>query len=196
MPSGAVSLNPHVMNAQLRVLALSSVAWIAITSPAETVVSPFGTPGTERALPQEGAASAYELTGVVNSSQSTLVGIIKAGEGRSFWIPVGQSQGGIDVLSHDPKTDRVTIRADGARHVLGLKAQSLGGSLPNFAHLGTIPLDFKAVGPAGPVAAQEREARQLIGDLLEIGLSQRTAEQQRKAGGPVPASGPKSAAPR
>jgi hypothetical protein len=146
-------------------------------------VSPFGTPSAERPSPKETPAP-FELTGVVNSSQRTLVGIMKPDAGRSFWIHVGESQGGIEVISHDPRTDRVTVRADGVQYVIGLRANTLGAAVPSFTNLGTIPL-FGVMSPPAQIQAQEKEARHLVGDLLELGLAQRKASQQNKPRAPA-----------
>jgi hypothetical protein len=137
----------------------------------EAVQSPLSSPTTPQ--PTAEGQPEYEVTGIVKNPQYTLVGVAGKHDGRSFWIRVGESAGGIDVLSHDKTTDRVQIRVAGAVQTIGLRAQSFGALLPDFSTLGTVPLAVAAKTPAAAVQAQEREARMMVSDLLDLGVQQR-----------------------
>lgn len=123
-----------------------------------------------------------QLSGVIAAGQSTLVNITDSQTKRSLWIPVGKTVDDIEVLSCDLKTDTVVVRTKGEVKTLKLRTPTIVT-----APTGAPPMI--AAGPGGgpaPIltqAEQEREARMLVSDLLEIGLQQRKAyeEAQRKA---------------
>jgi hypothetical protein len=52
----------------------------------------------------------YELAGVGSLGAKTLLSVSRRRDRRNFWIPVGQSAGGIAVVSYQPETDRAVIR--------------------------------------------------------------------------------------
>jgi hypothetical protein len=135
-----------------------------------------------------GQSQAFELAGASVTSKRTDVCIYDVQAKRSHWIAVGESSNQIQVVSYDPIKDEVVIRANGTQESLTLRkpavtiAASPGSSqampfpspapLPDSLHLAP-----PAVPPAksSEMARQEREARMLVSDLLEIGIEQRKA---------------------
>lgn len=134
--------------------------------------------GAAAALP--GAQGAHELVGIIATSSQTLVGITQTATKKSVWIPVGKVVDGIEVVSCDPKQDRAVIRVNGETKTLALRAANVSPAAPGGpATVSTLP----ALAKPGSQAEQEREARMLVSDLMEIGMQQRKAyeEAQRKA---------------
>ncbi|PTY05623.1 hypothetical protein DB347_14735 [Opitutaceae bacterium EW11] len=138
-------------------------------------------------MPTGGAAAtgqagqgAHELVGIIATSSQTLVGITQTATKRSIWIPVGKTVEGIEVVSCDPKQDRAVIRVGGETKTLALRAATVTSAPASGpAAVATLP----ALAKPGTQAEQEREARMLVSDLMEIGMQQRKAyeEAQRKA---------------
>lgn len=178
-----------IVFASLWTLTGAGGAWAAeTTSPRSSPFLPVGKATVEAAA----APSTYALLGVIASPQETVVNIGIAAEKRNLWVPVGQTVDGIQVVSLDGQATEVVIRAQGQTHTLTLKRAVIASARPASA---PPPLPAGAVqppplpaGPARPLtqAEQEREARNLVSDLLEIGLQQRRAyeEAQRKAAQP------------
>ena len=140
-------------------------------------------------LPPAGATTAapvqetLQLSGIIASGKSVLVNLTDSTTKLSLWIAVGDTVDGIEVLSYETATDTVTVRTKGEVKTLKLRT-------PTIVNAPAAPL-APASGAAVPTepaplltqAEQEREARMLVSDLLEIGLQQRKAyeEAQRKA---------------
>ena len=159
--------------------------------------SPFMAPGGGAAAPVVQSGE-HELVGIIAMSKQTLVGITNKTTRTSHWIPVGKVVDGIEVVSCEPQNDRATVRILGELKTLVMKAGATSGAGASYAPtLGPAPL-LTPSGPARPNGApapsqlaktppeqveQEREARMLVSDLLEIGIQQRKAyeEAQRKA---------------
>jgi hypothetical protein len=132
---------------------------------------------------------AFELAGASITSNGTDVCIYDVQAKRSRWITVGSTSDQIQVVSYDPDKDQVVIRANGVQTSLELRkttVESLGpaGQAAAFAMPAAPAL---TVNPSPPpvlpfktpeVAKQEREARMLVSDLLEIGIQQRKAYEE------------------
>jgi hypothetical protein len=141
-------------------------------------------------LPPAGATTAapvqetLQLSGVIASGKSILVNITETKTKLSLWIPVGQTTDGVEVLSYDDATDTVAIRVKSEVKKLKLRSATIVDG-PNTVAAPASPSIAGTVEPAPLLtqAEQEREARMLVSDLLEIGLQQRKAyeEAQRKA---------------
>jgi len=127
---------------------------------------------------------AFELAGASITSHGTEVCIYDVQAKRSRWISVGSTSDQIQVV----------IRANGVQTSLELRkttVESLGpvGQAAAFAMPSAPALTVNPSPPAvlpfksPEVAKQEREARMLVSDLLEIGIQQRKAyeEAARKA---------------
>ena len=137
---------------------------------------------------------AFELAGASITSHGTEVCIYDVQAKRSRWISVGSTSDQIQVVSYNPEKDQVVIRANGVQTSLELRkttVESLGpvGQAAAFAMPSAPALTVNPSPPAvlpfksPEVAKQEREARMLVSDLLEIGIQQRKAyeEAARKA---------------
>jgi hypothetical protein len=194
------------MNPASRLLATCFAAVLAgnclsgIAQSAAPDVSPF--------LPAAGAAStastaapkAYELEGVSTTSRGTQVCIYDVQGKHSHWIEVGKTVGDVQVVSYDSASGQAVIAVRGSQMSLAMRkatfsnAQGAAGlsiaiqpAAPNPAPTAVLPPT--TVGAAQPTppqteqAKQEREARMLVSDLLEIGMQQRKAyeEAQKKA---------------
>jgi hypothetical protein len=139
--------------------------------------SPFLPSGSEAGLPAS-TPSNFELVGVIATSRHTLVGITDRNTHRSFWIPVGKSAEGIEVVSCNPHDDRAVVRINGELQTLAMHA-----SAPQATAAVNTPVAVQPAPPSGPQAQQEQEARMLVSDLMDISIQQRKAyeESQRKS---------------
>jgi len=144
--------------------------------------------------PQTGSVEAFQLTGISVVGEKTFVSIYDAGEKHSLWIIVGESVGGIHVVSCDVATEQSVVRIGGQLKVLTLRKPAVTAAafapVPVGAEIAPIGLPT-ATGEAAvtpPLTEEDkeaREARMLVTDLLEIGAQQRKAyeEAQKKAAG-------------
>lgn len=155
--------------------------------------SPF-LPPSGQGIGPEGPAEAYELAGASVSSIGAQICLYDRAHKQSRWLPVGETSDGIEVLSYDPASDQAVVRFDGATHVLSLRKAAINSSgAPAVAYVAPTPVlrsvpnrpivDPSTIGKSPEVVKQEREARMLVSDLLEIGMEQRKAyqEAQKKA---------------
>jgi hypothetical protein len=165
--------------------------------------SPFAPSGA--AIVQGSApAQDYELTGSTSEDQQVSVCIFERQTKRSAWIPVGGNVDGIHVISFDNNHDTAVLMISGQRKEVSMRKPSIAKSPGVFA--ATERPVFTANSPASPIAAapepppaamtapeqEQREARMLVSDLLEIGVQQRKAYQDAKlkaASGQPPAPG-------
>jgi hypothetical protein len=184
----------------------SVAAWsFAQSAPTGKSSSPFMPPGGSPVAPQNDAGT-HELVGVISSGKDTLVGITDRSTRKSLWIPVGKSLDGIEVISYEPKQDTATLRIAGMLKVVTMKAPAPANTAPSRGApvASTVPTMSAPPAPQSPTPAipaaqaeQEREARMLVSDLLEIGIQQRKAyeEAQRKAA-QQKSAGPQAPAPK
>ena len=157
--------------------------------------SPFLPPGGAAGEAAAGGPpQAYELAGASSSSEGTLICLYDTVHHHSRWFTVGQAEGGIDVESYDRKNDQAVVRFDGQEHVISLrKVKLVANQVPTFASApaagtrqngaeGAPPVvDPSTIGKAPEVVKQEREARMLVSDLLEISIAQRKAYEEARA---------------
>lgn len=169
-----------------RILTLTFAASLLSSAPSlwaqeVTKESPFmpagGTANPDPATPAQ--PGTHELVGIIATTKQTLVGITEKNTHKSFWIALGKSVEGIEVVSCEPAEDRAVVRINGDLMTLSMRSGSNSASAVPGAAI---------MGPATPVsravqAEQEKEARMLVSDLLEIGIQQRKVyeEAQRKA---------------
>jgi hypothetical protein len=178
---------------------LRPFAWAALGSAVaasgQTLVadSPFGPSGTAGAA-AAGPAEAYELAGSSVEGSEVSVCIFERQAKRSEWIPVGGISNGVHVISFDPAHDRAVVTIGGARKELSLRKSTVaamnGTTAPAApaalaAAPAYVPPAPAEVEPAAPPtvasnARDQREARMLVSDLLEIGAQQRKAYQEAK----------------
>lgn len=156
--------------------------------------------GGSAAGAKAGAPEAFELAGVSVSSAATQVCIFDAQAKRSRWIAVGATADRIQVVSYDAKSERAVIRVDGVQRELGLRRATVASlnPPPTWTNNRTAPAAVIMPSPAAPgppaptpptpaklaqIQKEEREARMLVSDLLDISIQQRKAyeEAQKKA---------------
>ena len=215
------------MNTATRLVGAQLAACLALAWPQQVraqelnLTSPF-LANTETAGPAA-AQGDLQLSGITTIGGETSVCLVDSTQKKSFWVAVGSSERGIEVLSCSPSENRAVVRVRGETRTLVLRSPSKtsGKQAPGTAAAlapqprpavpqlpppvlagppppvqpaaGTIPATD--IGPAGgqlpPVIPlttreeQEREARMLVSDLMEIGMRQRKAyeEAQRAAKG-------------
>ncbi len=177
---------------------LGLCALLALTpSPvfAEPRRSPFQPPADVSAGLSAGQGETYELAGAASSSTAVEICLYDKATRRSRWLAVGRSEEGIQVVSYDGNIDQAVVRFDGREHVLGLRKARTSSSGPMGLMAAAAPpgssatvlaapvVDPSTVGKSSDVVRQEREARMLVSDLLEISIKQRKAyeEAQKRA---------------
>lgn len=129
----------------------------------------------------------YQLGGMMNQGKDTLVSITRVSDKQSFWVPVGGTVDEVTVNSYDPATDQAIITANGEKLTLTLRKPTVvtGAVATNSPQHApeSVAVTPPLPPPSGPPEVQEREARMLVTDLLEIGQQQRKAyeEAQKQA---------------
>jgi hypothetical protein len=180
-----------------RCLRFSALAALGCAAPAfgeASLVgnSPFAAAGAASVGPNA-PAEAYELSGSTVEGSDVSVCIFERQRKRSEWIPVGGDADGVKVISFDANTDTAVVVIGGARKQISMRksvvasVNSPGGNRPAPPVIAPVaPLvpiaSAPAAAPATPatVAQDQREARMLVSDLLEIGVQQRKAYQDAK----------------
>lgn len=177
--------------------ALASAAGAAAGFGQVTLVgnSPFApAAGSGAAGPAQ--AEAIELSGSSVQGSDVSVCIYERQAKRSQWIPVGGVCDGIHVISFDAAHDKAVVNVGGAFKELTLRKATFASTGPAPVARAAAPVSAQAaplVQPAfpGPVASpapappadavtEQREARMLVSDLLEIGVQQRKAYQEAR----------------
>jgi hypothetical protein len=163
--------------------------------------------------PQGGDAAAsqgehYELAGASLTNEGTLLCLYDSASKHYRWLTVGKTDDGIQVVSYDPNREEAVVRFDGSAHVLSLRqvrTQQAGGlalvspaqpvpmtPMPSPVNNGGPIVDPSTIGKSPEVIKQEREARMLVSDLLEIGMQQRKAYEEAQKKAAAAAGQPKS----
>ena len=136
-----------------------------------------------------GPAEAYELAGSATEGPQVTVCIYERQKRRSEWIQVGEASDGIRVVSYDAASDSAVVTVDGARRDLVMRQAAVAALSPSadprVPAAGGGLVASLVPAPSGPstpesVAQDQREARMLVSDLLEIGVQQRKAYQDAK----------------
>jgi hypothetical protein len=136
-----------------------------------------------------GPAEAYELAGSATEGSQVTVCIYERQKKHSEWIQVGETTDGIRVVSYDAASDSAVVTVDGARKDLVMRQATVAALSPSadprVASAGGGLVSSLVPAPTGPatrqsVANDQREARMLVSDLLEIGVQQRKAYQDAK----------------
>jgi hypothetical protein len=174
---------------RLRLPVLAALAGVA-TAFGQNLVgnSPFlprGAAGGVAGAPAE----AYELAGSTVQGSEISVCIFERQEKHSLWIPVGETQAGIKVLSYDTGKDVAVVTVNGVRKDLSMRKAAVSAQAPQQAPEYRPPASgssqvasMETATPSTPetAAQDQREARMLVSDLLEIGVQQRKAYQEAK----------------
>jgi hypothetical protein len=154
---------------------------------AESPFAPAGAVATAGTSPPE----AYELAGSSAQGGAVSVCVFERQKKHSQWIPVGGDVDGIHVISFDASHDTAIVTISGTRKELSMRKAviaSTNSSAPSRmpvavgGPLEQPPLPIAAApAPGAPNAVQDqKEARMLVSDLLEIGVQQRKAYQDAK----------------
>jgi hypothetical protein len=175
---------------RLRVPALLAFGFIA-SAFGETLVgnSPFASAG-KGAGSAGGPAEAYELAGSTSQGSQVSVCIFERQNKRSRWIDVGETVDGIQVVSYDSVNDSAVVAVNGTRKDLSMRKETVASSGPAYNPAvapvssgqvaSMVPVPAQVTAAPGTPAAEQREARMLVSDLLEIGIQQRKAYQDAK----------------
>ena len=209
-------MKPFSYLAQTAVLAAAFLCGNEARAQALSKDSPFIGPQTNVGSPSFGSFPLYTLVGVIGIDRSTRVGILDMRTRKSVWIPLGQTIGGIEAVSHNPRTDEVVVRVNGTLQMLSLRMPNINGSpmpseamtssplIPSTAfHFATNPSQQNntplpplapnpsqvSIRPVGTTGEQEREARMLVSDLIDIGMQQRKAYQEAQRKNQQPTTG-------
>ena len=153
--------------------------------------SPFMPSGAAAAAAGAGAGEAYELAGSSVEGSNISVCIFERQAKHSQWIPVGGIADGIHVISFDLLHDKAVVAIAGSiRELTMRKATVAPQGAPVVARAApppggepvasTVQVAAAAPAPARTAVEEQREARMLVSDLLEIGVQQRKAYQDAK----------------
>jgi hypothetical protein len=162
-------------------------------APAQTALqdSPFvAGPGSVTA-PENLASETLQLSGISVVGKKTFVSIYDVEKKHSRWLAVGDKVDGVEVVSCDVKGDKAVVRVAKELKTLtlrpatidaaGANQMSMAATQPDLG-LPTAPVAAAAAGaPLTQQAIDEREARMMVSDLLEIGQQQRKAYEEKKA---------------
>jgi hypothetical protein len=181
-----IHLPPRARRLGIGALAALASAAVALGQAALVGRSPF-TPAGGAAGGPGAPAEAYELAGSSVQGADVTVCIFERAAKHSRWIPVGGITDGIRVISFDAAHDTAMVNVGGAIKELTMRKATiapLGSSSMAVAAppAPSIIAADAAVTPPAPqnLAQEQREARMLVSDLLEIGVQQRKAYQDAK----------------
>lgn len=172
--------------------------------------SPF-MPPTAAAVTQA-AGETLEFAGVNIMSMRTFVNVFDKQANKGRWIVVGSVDAGINVLTYDSHREQIVVKVGDQQKILTLrKSTTTFGPTPQpvammppaagfsvaapspvppspvpaettLVPLASIPLPEQPAKPL-TIARQEEEARMLVSDLLEIGMAQRKAYEEKQRNG-------------
>ncbi len=174
----------------LTLLAALAFAAASFGQTALVASSPFAPAGTPAGAKAGGPPEDYELAGSsVQGSQVTIC-ILERQKKHSEWIAVGGDSSGIHVVSYDAAHDTAVVTISGAKKQLSMhKSAVVSTNAPSNLRGPVAPQPQ----PVFPIASSipeapntttagrdQREARMLVSDLLEIGVQQRKAFQEAR----------------
>lgn len=179
LPHPPIRLSPCLA---LAALALAPLAVHGAVLAANSPFAPAGAVGVAAA-----AQDNYQLAGSTAQGSDVSVCIYAAQTKRSLWIPVGGEVDGVHVISYDDTNDIAVVRVGGGQKTLSMRNATIGAARAasqSFAAADVSPAPIaESGGPksADAIQREQREARMLVSDLLEIGVQQRKAYQEAKA---------------
>ena len=184
--------NAHIsrLGRSLCIAALALLGCAASMRAGSTLVgeSPFAPQGATTAQ-AGGPPESFELAGSSVQGSNVTVCIFERQKKHSVWIPVGGDVDGVHVISYDVGHDTAVVTISGSRKELSMRKAAVvstnaggGGRAPQMT---AMPPDMAPIAaapgqPGGPVVQDQKEARMLVSDLLEIGVQQRKAYQDAK----------------
>jgi len=149
--------------------------------------SPFQPAGAGEA-PAQADGETWQLAGLFMSDDKPQVCLFHEGRKQSVWLPVGGRVDDLTVISCDIAKDTVVVRTASGEKTLRLKKSQgpITGTMTALPPPLPPPSALAApTAPTEPLTPEEQveEARNFIGDMLDIGQRQRIAyeEAQRKA---------------
>jgi hypothetical protein len=158
--------------------------------------SPFAPVGAAAGPAGKAPAEAFELAGATAQGSQVTVCILERKRKHSEWIPVGGESNGIHVISYDAAHDTAVVTIGGERKQLVMQKAVVVSTNPTVGGRAPAPVPATSApvvaassaapdAPAGPsnpatAARDQREARMLVSDLLEIGVQQRKAYQDAR----------------
>ena len=192
--------------------------------------TPFG-PARSAGGSAEAAGEIIEFAAVSTIGNKTELVFHDKTTKKNHWLAKGETKGGISLLNYDAPREQAVVKINGVEKILTLRkphgvagpgravaavptgfnvpASTMAPAVMTPATVTTTLLPPAPAGPATPQseAQQATEARMLVSDLLEIGMAQRKAyeEKQKQAGGggdpaatqtPAPEAGSAGAAPK
>jgi hypothetical protein len=189
--------NNSIAMALLRCLRLPALAAMGCASglhgqTALIANSPFAAAGAPAGSAANAPAEAFELEGASAQGSQVAVCILETKRKHSEWIPVGGDSNGIHVVSYDGAHDSVVVTIGGVRKQLSMHKAAVVSSNAAAGGRAPVPAPATAISaPGAQIASQpldapataardQREARMLVSDLLEIGVQQRKAYQDSK----------------
>jgi hypothetical protein len=171
-----------------------------VGAPALVQNSPFAPSSVSSGTNEKRPAEDFELAGATLEGGVGSVCIFERQAKKSEWIAVGGDSDNIHVVSYDPNRDSAVVTISGVRRELQMREAVVAAAAqsgPVRPGASAVASDAAATATqfrpqTGPAAARDqREARMLVSDLLEIGVQQRKAYQDAK----LKAARPPSATP-
>jgi hypothetical protein len=188
MTTHKASLSSAVRSLCLPALALLGCAGSLQAGSSLVGESPFAPPGATAAQ-AGGPAESFELAGSSVQGSDITVCIFERQKKHSVWIPVGGDVDGVHVISFNARSDTAVVTISVARKELSMRKAVItstnpiqSGRAPQIAAAPPemAPIAAASAQPGPPVVQDQKEARMLVSDLLEIGVQQRKAYQDAK----------------
>ena len=181
---------PFSLVRSLCIPALALVACTVSMRAGGTLVgeSPFAPAGASAAQ-AGGTQESFELAGSSVQGSNVTVCIFERQKKHSVWIPVGGDVDGVHVISYDVGHDTAVVTISGSRKELSMRKAVIASASPagpgRAPQMAAMPADMAPIAaapaqPGTPVVQDQKEARMLVSDLLEIGVQQRKAYQDAK----------------
>lgn len=129
----------------------------------------------------------YELAGCTVQNGEVSICISEHKTKRSRWIPVGGDADGVRVVSYDEAREIAVVLVNGDRKELAMRKAVVAAAPPVVQSPSSAPIQVPTAATQA-AANEQKEARMLVSDLLEIGIQQRKAYQdaKKKAAGSGP----------
>jgi hypothetical protein len=164
------------------------------------VASPFTPAATTPAVPAPVPSLArWELIGILGTREAPAVRLMDRSLNAGAWVKVGETFGDVRLVAADLDAGTATVQFGDARLKLSIRASAVAagtatavsggsGAAPTAespgGNAGMVPpaaaAEYAAADARGKQAIEEREARMLVSDLLEISMIQRKAYEEKQ----------------